>query len=61
MPDTEKISAWDIKEHLSRQVRRMRFQYKILILLLALICLAICGHVIFYYNYLTDLRYDVLN
>jgi LemA protein len=39
----------------------MRFQYKILLLLLALICLAICGHVIFYYNYLTDLRYDVLN
>jgi LemA protein len=37
----------------------MRSQFKILIVLLVLICLAICGHVIFYYNYLTDLRYDV--
>jgi LemA protein len=58
-PDTEKVSAWELRKYLSRHVRKMRSQFKILIVLLVLICLAICGHVIFYYNYLTDLRYDV--
>ncbi|MBN2496107.1 MAG: LemA family protein [Deltaproteobacteria bacterium] len=60
MTDEYKVSAWELKKHLSRQVRKLRLQYKIIILLLVLICLAICGHVIFYYNYLTDLQYDVL-
>jgi LemA protein len=58
-PDAEKVSAWELRKYLSRHVRKMRSQFKILIILLVLICLAICGHVIFYYNYLTDLRYDV--
>jgi LemA protein len=60
LPDKEKVSAWELRKYLSRHVRKMRLQFKILIILLAMICLAICGHVIFYYNYLTDLRYDVI-
>ncbi len=60
MPDKEKVSAWELRKYLSRHVRKMRMQFKVLIILLVMICLALCGHVIFYYNYLTDLRYDVV-
>ena len=38
----------------------MKLLNKFIIVLFIIICFAISGHVIFYYNYLTDLRYNVL-
>ena len=41
-------------------MRKMKLLNKIIVIISALIILAISGHIIFYYNYLTDLRFNVL-
>ena len=60
MSNSERITAWELRTFLSRQVRKMRLLNKVLIVMIALISLGLTGHVIFYYNYLTDLKYDLL-
>ena len=54
------VSAWELRRYFSRQVRRLRFLYKALIVVSCLIFLAIAGHVIYYYNHLTALECLVL-
>ena len=55
-----RVSAWELRKHLVRQVHKMKILNKVIIIVFVLICLAISAHVIFYYNYLTDLRFNVL-
>jgi LemA protein len=59
MVDSDGVSAWELKKYLSRKTRRLRSIYRCLVLLLIVILIGLCAHVIFYYNYLTDLQYDV--
>jgi len=54
------IKALELKRYLLRQTRRMRRLYKYLLVTIVVVFLALCSHVIYYYNYLTDLKYDVL-
>lgn len=61
MPDSERISARELKDFLSGQVRRLRVLKRLLIVLIVLVALAILGHVIYYFNSLTNMRYDVIN
>jgi len=61
MADSEKLSAAELKEFLTGQVQKLRLLKRFLIVLVVLVVLAILGHVIYYYNYLTTLKYEVLN
>jgi LemA protein len=61
MANPEKLSAAELKEFLSGQVRKLRLLKRFLIVLVVLVALAILGHVIYYYNYLTTLKYNVVN
>ena len=60
MTSRRRVDAWELKRHLLLQMRKMKVLYKALIVVFFIICLALSGHVIFYYNYLTDLRFNVL-
>ncbi len=60
MPDSEKISARELKDFLTGQVRKLRLLKRFLIVLIILVALAILGHVIYYFNSLTNMRYDVI-
>jgi LemA protein len=61
MANSERISAAEIKDFLSGQIKRLRLLKRILIWLIVLVVLALLGHIIYYYNRLTSFRYDVLN
>jgi LemA protein len=60
MTEGDSVTAWELRKFLSRKTRRLQLIYRCLVLLLIVIFIGLCGHVIFYYNYLTDLQYDVL-
>jgi len=55
----EGITAEELKEFLTKQVNNLLLLKKLLILLVIVACIALIGHVIYYYNHLTSLRYDV--
>jgi LemA protein len=59
-PAANKISALEIREILGSQVRGLRRLHVSLICVLATVVLAICAHVIYYYNYLTALHWNVV-
>nr|WCC90957.1 magnetosome protein MamQ-greigite [Desulfobacteraceae bacterium] len=55
----EGITAEELKDFLTKQVSNLLLLKKLLILLVVIACVALIGHVIYYYNHLTSLRYDV--
>jgi len=61
MANSERISAAELKDFLSGQIKRLRLLKRILIWLVILAVLAVIGHVIYYYNRLTTFKYDVVN
>jgi LemA protein len=54
------VSAWELRRYFSRQVRKLRFLYKALIIVSCVVFLAIAAHVIYYFNHLTALECQVL-
>jgi LemA protein len=60
LPTNKRISAWEIREHLLRQVRRLRFTYRVLIIVTSIVIIGIISHVIYYYNYLINLQSNVI-
>jgi LemA protein len=60
MDESRGVSAWELRRYFSRQVRRLRFLYKALIVVSCLIFLALAAHVIYYFNELTALECQVL-
>jgi len=61
MANSERISASDLKEYLTGEIKRLRLLKKLVLWLVILAVLAVIGHVIYYYNRLTSLKYDVVN
>lgn len=58
--DASSVSARELRMHLLRRTDRLRTIYRCLVLLSVVVIIGLLAHVIFYYNYLTDLRFDVL-
>ena len=61
MANSERISASDLKEYLTGEIKKLRLLKKLVIWLVILAVLAVIGHVIYYYNRLTTFKYDVVN
>ena len=61
MVNSEHTSAAELRDFLSGQIRRLRVLKGLLIVLVILVILALIGHVIYYFNRLTSLRFDVVN
>jgi len=61
MANSERISAAELKDFLSGQLKRLRLLKRLFIWLIILVVLAVIGHVIYYYNRLTTFKYDVVN
>jgi len=61
MANPERISAAELKEYLTGEIKRLRLLKKFLVWLVILAVLAVIGHVIYYYNRLTTFKYDVVN
>jgi LemA protein len=59
MEHSEGISTEELKYFLTRQVKNLLILKKILILLIIVAVIALIGHVIYYYNHLTTLRFEV--
>jgi LemA protein len=59
MDSHEGISAEELKYFLSRQIKNLLILKKLLILIIIIAVIALIGHVIYYFNHLTTLRYDV--
>jgi LemA protein len=57
--NSDRVTAYEIRELLARRVRALRRTYVVLITVLVAALLGICAHAIYYYNYLTGLQYDV--
>ncbi|ETR64744.1 MAG: mamQ [Candidatus Magnetoglobus multicellularis str. Araruama] len=60
MDHSEGISSEELKYFLTRQVKSLLILKKVIILLIIVVCIALIGHVIYYFNHLTTLRYDVV-
>ncbi|MBF0102956.1 MAG: LemA family protein [Desulfobacterales bacterium] len=60
MANLEGITAAELKEYLSSQIKRLHLLKKVLISIIAFVVIAIIGHIIYYYNYLTTLKSDML-
>jgi len=56
----EKMRAEELKEFLSKQIVNLQLLKKLLIILIIVVVVSIIGHIIYYFNYLTTLRFDVL-
>lgn len=61
MANSDRFSAEELKQFLSRQIKGLRFLKKIIYILIVAIVVLIIGHVIYYFNYLTTLKYDLIN
>ena len=59
MEHSEGISTEELKYFLTRQVKNLLILKKILILIIIVAVIALIGHVIYYYNHLTTLRFEV--
>jgi len=59
MDNSEGITSEELKYFLTRQVKNLLILKKIIILLIIVVVIALIGHVIYYFNHLTTLRYDV--
>ena len=60
MANSEKLRAEELRKYITSQISRLLLLKKILIALIILVIISIVGHVIYYFNHLTDLNYDVL-
>jgi len=60
MANSEQTTAAELKDFLSGQTRRLQLLKRILIGLIILVFLALIGHVIYYFNRLTSMHYDVV-
>jgi LemA protein len=61
MAKSERITASELKEYLTGEIKRLRLLKKFMIWLVILVVLAVIGHIIYYYNRLTTFKYDVVN
>jgi LemA protein len=61
MANSERISAAELKDFLSGQIKRLQLLKRLMVWLIILAVLAVIGHVIYYFNRLTTFQYDVLN
>jgi len=60
MNSQEGISTEELKYFLTRQIKSLLILKKILILIVIIAVIALIGHIIYYFNHLTTLRYDVV-
>jgi LemA protein len=60
MANSTQTSAAELKDFLSGQTRKLQLLKRILIGLIILVILALIGHVIYYFNRLTSMKYDVI-
>jgi len=60
MANSEQTSAAELKDFLSGHIRRLQILKRVLIGLIILVILALIGHVIYYFNRLTSMKYDVI-
>jgi len=60
MANPKGISAEELRDYLSRQIKRLLLLRRILIALVIVVVISVIGHVIYYFNHLTDLNYDVV-
>ena len=56
----ENVSATELKEFLTGHMGRLRLLKNCLIGLIVFVVLVMIGHAIYYYNYLTSLKFDML-
>ena len=60
MANSEQVSAAELKEFLYGNLRRLQILKWILVVLAFLVGLAVIAHIIYYYNRLTTLKYDLV-
>jgi LemA protein len=60
MANSEQTSAAELRDFLSGQVQRLTLLKRILVGLIILVFLALVGHMIYYFNMLTSMHYDVV-
>lgn len=60
MANLHGLTAAELKEYLSGQISKLQTLKTILIVVIVVVVVAVVGHIIYYYNYLTTLKYDVL-
>lgn len=60
MANSKQTSAAELKDFLSGNIRKLQLLKRILIGLVILVILALIGHVIYYFNRLTSMKYDVI-
>jgi LemA protein len=60
MANLEGLTAGELKAYLQGQTRQLKLLKKILIVTIVVVAVSIIGHVIYYFNYLTNLNFDVL-
>jgi LemA protein len=59
VPDLDRVGAWELRKYVAAKTRRLRVIYRSVVVLVIAIFIGLCGHIIFYYNYLTALESDV--
>lgn len=60
MANSKQTSAAELKDFLSGNIRKLQLLKRILIGLVILVILALIGHMIYYFNRLTSMKYDVI-
>lgn len=60
MAKLEGLTAAELRSYLSGQTRKLKMLKTALIVAIVIVVVAVIGHVIYYYNYLTNLHFDVL-
>ncbi|HIJ19800.1 MAG TPA: hypothetical protein HPP58_02000 [Deltaproteobacteria bacterium] len=60
MANSNHTSAAELRDFLSGHVKKLRLLKRILVGLIILVALALVGHVIYYFNMLTSMHYDVV-
>ena len=54
------LTAAELKSYLSRQTKNLKLLKNLLIVTIVVVVVSVIGHVIYYYNYLTNLNFDVM-
>ncbi|MBF0210465.1 MAG: LemA family protein [Desulfamplus sp.] len=60
MTNLNGLTAAELRTYLSGQTKRLRLLKTILIIAIVMVVISVVAHVIYYYNYLTNLHFDVL-
>lgn len=60
MANLDGLTAAELKSYISGQTKRLKLLQKFLIIAIVVVIVSVIAHVIYYFNYLTNLNFDLL-